>query len=181
MSKEETKSKGISKHTKEIIINTEDALVTIYQSTIQVLYEGIRAGKTCPMMGMLSLEMFAGLLHGGAYKGSIKNMPYYAMSQQDFETQNKVKLPDGAEPEQLEALMNSEVPHVFPKLLADQDYFLFKEYVKKFFTVENVGQLATSNLKTLVEGAVSFEKAGAYTMQSKAALVKATEAADNTD
>ena len=87
-----------------LILGLTDSLVHAYDSTIAVLEEGIRTGKNNMPLGMMSLIMYADILHGGAFKNGIETLPYYnkKLKQPDIE------LPDFAKPEQVEALTNSD-------------------------------------------------------------------------
>jgi hypothetical protein len=164
----------ISDNAKDIIIETEDALVRLYEITVNVLNEGIKVGKNQPMTGLLAFMMFVDLLHGGAYKGKIQDLPYYnGTSAQEM----GITFPDGATPEQKEAIMNANAPRIFPKLISDQVYFLYKEYVAKIFITENVGGLVTTNLRTLVEGGTAIGKSE-LELQGKLAKLAASGTQD---
>ncbi len=157
-----------------------DALLDLYEKTITVLYKGIESGKTNAPLGLLSFEAFIDLLHGGAYNRRIQELPYYTPLVQNqlsgdvwtsilnaigqitgfilsspliisLPDGSEIALPKGAKPEQVEAIIDSNIPHRFPKLLSDQAFFVMKEWISIFFTVEGFRGV-TTGLNTLVEG-----------------------------
>ena len=54
-------------------------------------------------------------------------------------------------PEQVEAIVNSGAPHVLPKLISDQQFFVTKEWASLFETTQLIGNMATA-VTTLVQG-----------------------------
>lgn len=148
----------------EVAELASSTLVDLFDITAKVLMEGIKQTKSSPAVGLQSVGLFADLLHGGAYRRDVSLLPYYSKKVQDqierigfgaTEIQlpdgRYVTLPKGAKPEQQEIIINSDVPHVFPKLLSDQQYYLQKEWASLFQTSALVTQTVTTPLTTLVE------------------------------
>lgn len=167
------KSEDIGANKVRLINNVFDNLKEIYSDTIQILEEGIKAGKTNVPLGLMSFVAYIDLLHGGAYQGKVEDLPYYGPK----EMQPDLNIPMNAKPEQVEALLNSDVPHIFPKVLSDQAYFLLKEWASLFFTEALVAGASTS-LTTLVEAPgrlvkpFAEMKAGEIASLAKLAAVK---------
>ena len=57
-----------------------DALTGIYQTTVNVMVEGIKAGKTNTPLGLIHTLGYYDLLHGGAYAAPINARPFYLKS-----------------------------------------------------------------------------------------------------
>lgn len=131
-------------------------LVEVYKATIEVLGEAVKVGKTQPITGLIALRLYADLLHGGAYKVPAKDLPYYSGGAA-LVAVTDLTLPIGASEAQKEVMMNSETPHVFPKLLSDQAYFHLQDLLDKSFQMEVLTQLVSTNVRTLVEGIVFKE------------------------
>lgn len=136
----------------ELGVALADDLVEIYEATITVLYEGIRAGQTNAALGLMSLLAYTDLLHGGAYKVRTEQLPFYNEALISPVTKN---LPAAIEGQ--EAMINSNVPHVFPKLLSDQTYYLIKERIQQFSNVVLAQGLSTS-VSTFVEGGAELTR-----------------------
>ncbi|MHC4397258.1 MAG: hypothetical protein ACYS1A_16595, partial [Planctomycetota bacterium] len=158
----------------EIFLNVSDNLTKIYTETAQILQETIKAGKTNIPLGLMGFVAYIDLLHGGAYKGKLSSLPYYNPEVQDqLQWQERqienilrfftgtpsdidlgngtiIALPMGAKPEQAETMINSDEPHIFPKLLSDQAYFVLKEWASLFLTERLIAGASTS-LTSLVE------------------------------
>ena len=148
----------------EVAELTASTLVDLFDITAKVLMEGISQTKSSPAVGLQHTGLFADLLHGGAYRRRIEDLPYYSKKVQDQLLRlafgpGEIELPDGrkiaipaqAKPEQQELIINSAEPHVFPKLLSDQQYYLQKEWASLFQTSALVTQTVTTPLTTLVE------------------------------
>lgn len=165
MSKKEKDEKEPAgpKDTLDFVSEMSERAVEIYEATLALLEQGIKAGKNNPMLGYMSLLVYADLLHGGAYTSDIKNQPYY--NQNEFrEFIDSLTLPGGATEAQKEILFNSRLGHVFPKLISDQTAFVLKDYADRIFAVDfagalvGIGALASTSLTTLVESGTARGK-----------------------
>lgn len=157
------------KDTLDFLEGMSEKAVEIYEDTLSVLEEGIRAGKNNPMLGYMSILVYADLLHGGAYSVPLTQQPYYTEDRPFSITippasgigppeTRQIGFPAQATEAQMEIIANADVPHVFPKLITDQTAFVLKDYTDRIFAVDFTGKivgitsLATTNLRTLVEG-----------------------------
>lgn len=156
----------------KLALGLTDDLVSVYQSTIAIIEEAIKAGKTNVPMGMLAMVMYADLLHGGAYKEPVEKLPYYS---KDPNNQPIIDLPLAAKEAQKEVMFNSNNKHIFPKLLSDQAYFIIKEWADIGMTVD-VFKNASTGLSTLVESsgkaARDVQYGSARMMEESAPILK---------
>lgn len=165
-----------SKEKIELVQWGVERVKEIYLKALDVLNNSISQTKAYPMVGQIGAQNLADLLHGGAYRADVWDLPYYQPSVQQqltFATNpigeiilgvigtsypitlpngKVIQLPGGAKPEQVEVIVNSSVPHVLPKLLSDQQYYLMKEWDSLFLDVDVV-KSAASSINVLVEGA----------------------------
>jgi hypothetical protein len=144
-----------------------DAIIRLFEATLAVIQDGIKAGKACGPIGLMSLLMYADFLHGGSYAAPINERPFFM---QDPSTSpyyaGDLKNTDASQgfigwllsilgvtnagPLNQEIFIDANVPHVFPKLLSDDAYAAFLVFFAHLSSQE-VMQKAGTNLTTLVE------------------------------
>lgn len=144
-----------------------EGLLQLYEVTIDVLLEGIKAGRTNPNMGLQALMGYFDLLHGGAYACPINQLPHYApvMDKSIYyagDLRNKPIMTwlawlaqntagENATDMMCEVLEDANAPHVFPKLLSDPMYAQLKLSFAQSMSMEFFST-ATTGVSTLVEG-----------------------------
>lgn len=165
-----------------------NSLIEIYDTTISMLLEGIRKGATDAPLGLLSLMLYADLLHGGSYTVPIQSRPYYlADPTQSKYYQGKIINTQASEgfigwllgnlgitnpgPLAQEVIIDSNVPHVFPKLISDEAYSYFMT-VFGYIASTDIFKSAGTGVNTFVEAAAKATKAGTEAMNA----MKPTEA-----
>lgn len=184
----------LTQEEKEFAVGVmKDIFGEVFKETLAVVRDEIKQTEVSPAVGMLGVGHFNDLLHGGAFTVSIDKLPYYNPEVQaqlklvgaesalslvsptvvDLTPWGlgKIALPQGAKPEQIETLLNSNAPRRFPKILSDQECFLNKEWRSLFFT-QNLATGIVSNITTLVKTGAEAESA---TVGSLAGLIKAAK------
>jgi hypothetical protein len=156
---------GFELGAKVLQINVE-ALVRIYELTISVTHEMVKASKVNAALSYFGVLIYADLLHGGAYLTPINNRPYYVGEASEhyagtLQHMDDTSLADlvaqifagsAIKPKEIfnEVLTNANCPHVFPKLLSDEAYALLKASLVFQGGADLFGKSA-SGLATLVE------------------------------
>jgi hypothetical protein len=151
----------------EVLRINIDALLHIYDTTLEVMREGMAVGKLQTAQGLLHTLNYYDLLHGGAYAAPInarpwylKNpsqSPYYAGSLQNLIDQTWVSWlaqnTAGTSATQManEIFTDANVPHVFPKLISDESYAFTRILFAQAATTD-LFQKSASGFTTLVEG-----------------------------
>jgi hypothetical protein len=157
-----------------------DALVTIYDKTINITNSMMKGGKANTLLAYFGTLIYTDLLHGGAYAIPIDQRPYYqgqivggrfVGGGTKYDPQNVSNLPSsgilgwltqlfagsGANPAALfdEVLIDSNCPHIFPKLLSDEAYGLTKLGLA-YAAGTDMFKTASTGLATLVEAESSL-------------------------
>jgi hypothetical protein len=163
-----------------------EAILRLYETTLSVIEEGIKAGKACGAVGLMSLLMYADFLHGGAYAAPVNQRPfhmvdptkspYFAGELKNVDASTgfvgwllNVFGVTNAGPLNQEIFVDANVPHVFPKVLSDDAYAMFIVFFANLSSQE-VMQKAGTNLTTLVEAAGKAETVAAQTVRDVNAL-----------
>lgn len=171
---------------------TTDVLLKLYTSTLNVLQEGIRVGKTDGPIGLMSFMAYCDLLHGGAYTKGIQFLPHYAPDPTISPYYVKgIKnlaedtwlswLSENTVGECAKDMMNevwddANVPHVFPKFLSDQMYAQLKLAYAQVMTAD-IFLKGSTGITTLVEGlGTGIEHAGAGIADVTEAQTKSLQA-----
>lgn len=155
-----------------------NALVHMFDTTIHMLEETLKAGKLNPAQGLIGMAMIADLLHGGAYKAAPLDRPamggtkafYYngpiSIESADvypirgvnwldpigsfFGILSDNSVSDYAKSIISEIYLNANVPHVFPKLLSDEAYSKILVLIA-YLSHSAIVQEAGIGVKTFVE------------------------------
>jgi hypothetical protein len=173
-------------------------IVTLFQTTVHMLEETLRAGKLNPAQGLLGMVMVADLLHGGAYTVPNNERPALVGDGSPYWGGDKILAVDfypvagfnifdiftslfSAGEAVLESgvgnaiakevYLNANVPHVFPKLLSDEGYA--KILVMSMYLSHS--ELVLKNalgVKTFVEGEATLITAEAGAVEKVASAVK---------
>jgi hypothetical protein len=181
-------------HVLDVSVN---ALVKIYETTVSVMVEGIKAGKTNTPLGLIHTLGYYSLLHGGAYAAPINQRPFYLKNPATSpyysgELQNLVNdswvawlanstAGTSASKMANEILIDANVPHVFPKLLDDETFAQMKILYAQAATTD-LFQKSATGVTTLVEGItkglerVGVEEGEREDEDTKAALRQNTRA-----
>lgn len=162
-------------HSKELIDLVDTAIKEagdLYEVTVNVLLEAIKAGKSNIPLGLMGFMVYCDFLHGGAYKGDASKLPYWMKDADKPAWVKNLNMPPLAKPEQVELLEDSNIPHIFPKLLSDQMFWLVKEWGSLFLSADLFGNLSTG-LKTLVESPARLMQGVAQTGFARAKLLEA--------
>ena len=138
---------------EQVYAKLTDKIVEVYNTTIAVLEKAIDSGSADAPLGMAALMMYADLLHGGAYTAPIGQRPYYLS---DSSTSPYMVAPADQNlggisilgittiPTDLEEILtDSNVPHVFPKLLSDESYGRVMVMMNQYLTVGLVKGVGT--------------------------------------
>lgn len=169
------------------------ALVHMFDTTVHMLEETMKAGKLNPAQGLIGMAMIADLLHGGAYKAAPKDRPamggtaspYYSgplvIENPDvypirgFNFLDPIGsffgiLSDGTTSDYAKSIiseiyLNANVPHLFPKLLSDEAYSKILVLIA-YLSHSAIVQEAGIGVKTFVE-------ASAIPVQTAAEAIKA--------
>ena len=153
----------------------KEEIMTMYDRAMGLLDKGINTGFANAPQGMSSMLLMANLLHGGAYAAPINQRPYYLFDRTqspywagyishskpgtgglyDFLSAlwggvGSVSAADFIE----EILVDSNVPHVLPKLIDDETYALFNMTYCQVSTT-SLFTSAAGGLKTLVQAGES--------------------------
>jgi len=149
-----SKDEGLTKKQKEIsellLKAAELAKEGLVDNVVKTLQVGMSAGKVSPAIGLASLYLMMDILHGGAYTIPVDALPYYMEEPERSPYYAPVVLPPLAKEAQKEVMMNSKAPHLFPKVISDQCYFILKEWMEIWFGIEGFAKIVTP-LETLVE------------------------------
>ena len=161
---------------------TNESLVRIYDLTVEMLREGIAKGSTNAPLGLISFMAYADLLHGGAYAAPINELPFFmkdpTRSKWYAGELENVDVPQGlggwlgsvlgglnAGPFVQEIVKDSNVPHVFPKLLSDESYAMLKA-VFAWFTSTDLLKSAGTGVKTFVEAGKTIAETGTQLLET---------------
>lgn len=131
-----------------------DALVEIYNTTIGVLQEGITVGKTNAPLGLMAELAYFDLLHGGAYAAPQQLIPWHMKdrTKSPYYTGELQALPQGVGADNYNEIMyDSNVPHVFPKLLSDETFGRIEITFAQAATIDFFKNFSTG-VSTMVEG-----------------------------
>lgn len=159
-----------------------EALMDIYDKTINVLNQAIKCGTTDLPLGLMALLLYADLLHGGAYTVPIQQRPFFMKKSGNSPYyQGEIHNTDASQgllgwvlavfgvtnpgPFVQEIMVDANVPHVFPKLLSDEAYAEFKTLLAHIATTD-VFQNSASAVKTFVEAAATAETATAQAVKT---------------
>lgn len=182
---------------------TAEVLERLYRDTLQVLSLGVKAGSANNIMGVISIDKLADMLHGGAYAVPINELPfflpdptkspYYAGELRNLPSEGLASYlaqffaGTNAEQNAIEILMDANAPHVFPKILSDQAYarhvILYSQAATStLFTTVGTGlktyvESATKALEA-VEGKGGGEDTDEIAQNVKAALASAATTAE---
>ncbi len=165
-----------AKTPKEVVSRPRFASTEVYQiydKALDILNNGVRAGVSNAPQGMTSLLLMANLLHGGAYAEPINKRPYYLFDRTQspywagyishskpgtgglYDALSSIwggvggtSAADLVE----EILVDSNVPHVLPKLIDDECYATYVTTYCQLSTTDLFKQGA-AGMKTLVEAA----------------------------
>lgn len=154
---------------------TTQFLERIYKDTLVLLGESVKVGKTNIPQGLIAQLKFADMLHGGAYAAPINQRPffmpdpsispYFAGELRNIPSQGLASYlasfftGSNAEILAAEIIMDSNVPHVFPKVLSDEAYAKVVILFAQTATTANF-LTASTGVRTLIEGASqAFETA----------------------
>jgi hypothetical protein len=173
-------------------------ILTMFQTTVHMLEETLRAGKLNPAQGLLGMVMVADLLHGGAYnvpnneRPSLvgNKSPYYGGDEVGptnfypvagfnifdiftsiFTTGESVLESGVGAAIAKEVYLNANVPHKFPKLLSDEAYAKILVMCMYLSHSELVLKNALG-VKTFVEGEAQLITAEAGAVEKVAGAVK---------
>jgi hypothetical protein len=152
---------------KKSLAQANESLLNLYNTTMGMLEEGIKKGATNAPLGLISFLTYIDLLHGGAYATPInqrpfymedkRKSPYWAGNLQNLDVANGLggflaSILGGlnAGPIVREVFEDSNVPHVFPKLLSDETYAVLKAIFCWFTTVDAFKTVSTG-VSTFVE------------------------------
>lgn len=166
----------IDKAKKEVVSRPKystQEIYNIYDKALNVLDHGVRAGVANAPQGLTSMLLTANLLHGGAYSEPINKRPYYLFDRTQspywagYISHSKpgtgglydvlsaiwggaggLSSADFIE----EILVDSNVPHVLPKLIDDEVYAIFLMTYCQLSTTDLFTN-AMNGIKTLVEAA----------------------------
>jgi hypothetical protein len=167
---------------KSLLESSTEAMLHIYDSTLRILEEGIKKGATNVTEGLMALMLYADILHGGAYKVEIDLQPYFMEHPEPspFYAGN-IKNSTGyqgllgaildllgvtkGQSAVEEILQNANVPHIFPKIISDQTYAMFR--------VLNANLTTTDLFKSAGTGVTTFVEAGTAVVKAATEAEKA--------
>jgi hypothetical protein len=146
--------------------NTE-ALLFLYDRTMAILEEGIKKGATNAPLGLISFMAYIDFLHGGAYAAPINEIPFFMKDPSkskwyagDLQNTDVAQGLGGflgsilgglnAGPLVQEVFADANVPHVFPKLMSDTQYAMFKA-IFAWLTTTDLLKSASTGVATFVE------------------------------
>ncbi|MGD0645905.1 MAG: hypothetical protein ABSA75_13445 [Candidatus Bathyarchaeia archaeon] len=155
--------------------NANLALITLFSEILETVRKGIDVGNVNMPQGLISTIILADILHGGAYAVPSNELPFY-LSDPSLSKYwaGSVKTNEGADTGLAGDIANvfgvqnadytyreinqdSNVPHVFPKLLSDQAYATIRATFQ-WLTTQAAFTAGVTNVATLVKTGGEFIK-----------------------
>lgn len=175
MPRETDKSETVKRRSVSLTKNASifqtanEGILHLFDTAVSILNQGIAKGSVDMPLGILSLMLYADLLHGGAYTVPINQLPYHMLDPTTSPYYaGQIKNTGASEgllgwlinvlgvtnagPAVTELFDDGNVPHVLPKLISDQTFACFQILVASIGTTD-IFKSAGTGVVTYVEAA----------------------------